>query len=83
MAAPAECTFVAICVVKVPVRIDQVLDRVGVKGGQRLSDLWARAGKPRINQQLPVGTRQDRDIPAGPQQNADVAAELLDRDGIR
>jgi hypothetical protein len=74
--------FVAIGMVKVPMRVDEVLDGLGTNPGERVSNLWASTGKAGIDQQLTVSTGQNRDVPTGPQQNAYIAAELLDRDFI-
>src|SRR5215469_13820406 len=73
--------LVAIGVIKVPMRVDEVLDRIGTNRGQRVSNFWTRTGKAGIGQQLTVPTGENRDISTGPHQNVYVAAEFLDRDG--
>jgi hypothetical protein len=45
--------------------------------------LWTRTRKTSVDEQLTVSTGEDRDISTRPQQNAYVAAELLDRNSIR
>src|SRR5260370_779826 len=48
--------FVAIGVVKVPMRVDEVLDRIGADGCKRVGDLWTGAGKASIDEELTVAT---------------------------
>src|SRR5215471_20700759 len=74
--------FVAVGMVKVPMRVDEVLDGLGTNPGESVSDLWASTGKAGIDQQLTVSTGKNRDVPTAAQQNAYIAAELLDRDFI-
>jgi hypothetical protein len=73
--------FVAIGMVKVPMCVDQVLDRVGVdwcKGG---CNLWTRTRKTGVDKQLTVAAGKDGDISASAHEDAYVAAEFLDDDG--
>jgi len=63
-------------------RVDEVLDGLGTNPGQSVSNLWASTGKSGIDQQLTVSTGKNRDVPTAAQQNAYIAAELLDRDFI-
>src|SRR5215510_12275227 len=74
--------FVAVGMVKVPMRVDEVLDGLGTNPGESVGNLWASTGKTGIDQQLTVSTGKNRDVPTGPQQNAYIGAELLDRDFI-
>jgi hypothetical protein len=74
--------FVAIGMVKVPMRVDEVRDGLGTNPGESVSNLWASTGKAGIDQQFTVSTGKNRDVPTDPQQNAYIAAELLDRDFI-
>ena len=70
--------FVAVGVVKVPVRVDQVRDRLWAKRRQRCGDLRARCRDAGIDQHLPVGAAQDRDIAAGSLEHGDVTTQSVD-----
>src|SRR5580693_4048453 len=72
--------FVAIGVVKVPMRVDEVLDRVGADGCKRVGDLGTGAGKASIDKELTVATGKHGDISSSAHQDAHVAAEFLHGD---
>ncbi len=69
--------FVPIGVVEMPMRVDQMLDRIVAEGGERLGNLGSSAGNPSVHQQLSIGPRQNRDVPTGSHEHADVPAKRL------
>ena len=71
---------IAVGVVEVPVRVDQVRDRIGAEIGERLGHLRARDGDAGVHEHLAVGAGQDRDVSTGPFEHADVVAQLVGDD---
>jgi hypothetical protein len=72
--------FVAVGVVEVPVRVDEVLDGIGGNRCKRVDDLWTRTGKAGVDEELTVATGMNGNISASAHQDAYVAAEFLDSD---
>ena len=71
--------LVAVGVVEVPVRVHELLDRIGadsLKGG---GDLRPRHGEARIHQELAVAPREHADVPAGAFKHVDVSAQGANR----
>src|SRR5260370_35297716 len=69
--------FVAIGVVKVPMRVDDALDRIGADGRKRVGDLWTGAGKTSLDEELTFETEYHADVCASAHQYARVATEVL------
>src|SRR5262249_11530404 len=73
--------FVAIGVVKVPMRVDQMLDRVGTDGCKCRCDLWTRTRVACVNEQLTVSTGKHRNVPTRAHKDTYIAAKFLDSNG--
>jgi len=67
-------------VIEVPVRVDEVLDRVGAYPRKGISDFGTCAGETGVEEKLAVWTCEHRDVSAGTDENANVVAQSLDRD---
>ena len=72
--------FVAVSVVEVPMRIDQMFDRIVAKTRQRFNYSRFCAWYTGIDKEFSIPTREHGDISAGTFKNADIAAQLRDRD---
>src|SRR6266550_3505185 len=73
--------FVTVSVVKVPVGVDEVLDRIGTNPGESVGDLGVCTRKTSIDEKFSVATGEDGDISAGAHEDADVATQRLDGNG--
>ena len=79
--APARMQpLVAVGMVEMPVRVDEMRDRLGAEIGQRLGHLRARDADAGVDQHLAVGSGEDRDVAAGAFEHADVVAQLVGHD---
>ena len=72
--------LVAVSVIKVPVRIDEVRDAICAQCRQSLRDLRLRCGVTCIHQQLALRASQHGDVATRTHQHTDVAAKLLGGD---
>jgi len=72
--------LIAVRVVKVSVSIDEMLDRIGVDGYERITDPWTRTDIPGVNEKLAVVTGQDGNASSRTHKDAYVAAKFLDGD---
>ena len=80
IAAPSVQPLVAVGVVEVPVRVDQMPDRLGTEACQRLGDLRPRAGNAGVDEELAVRAGEDRDVAARTHQHTDPAAQAMHGD---
>ena len=80
------CSFriqplIAVRVIEVPVRVDQVLDRIVAEAIGCFQNARAGCGDSGIDEHLAVDACQDSDVAAGALEDADVAAQLVNLDG--
>jgi hypothetical protein len=73
--------LVSVSVIEMPVRIDQMPNRIGAESRQRFGDPWARDGNSGVDQNLSVASGEDGDVPARTLQHADVSAQPMNLDG--
>ena len=73
--------FVAIGMIEVPVRVDEMGDGIGAESGKSFSDLRARHADAGIDKHLAVRARQHGDVAAGAFEHADIVSELVRVDG--
>src|SRR5438128_2129964 len=73
--------FVTVGVVKVPVGVDEVCNRVGTNPGESVGDLGACTRKTGVDEKFSVAAWEDGDISAGAHENADVSTQRLHGDG--
>ena len=71
---------IAVRMVKVPVSIDQMLDRIGADGCERITDFWTRTDITGVNKKLTVTTGQNGNVSSRTRKDAYVAAKFLDCD---
>jgi len=64
--------------IEVPVSVDEVLDGIGANRCKRVADLRTCSGKPGVDKELTVPTREDSNISTGAHEDTYVAAELLE-----
>jgi hypothetical protein len=72
--------FVAIGVIEMPMRIDQMGDGVNAKIGKGPGHLGPRHGNARVDEDFAVRAGKDRNVPAGAFQHADVVPQFVGRD---
>ena len=72
--------FVAIGVIEVPVRVHEMSDRVGAKAGKGPSSIGSATRNTRVDEDFAVRAGEDRDVPAGAFQHADVVPQLVGGD---
>src|SRR5260370_592172 len=73
--------FVAVGMVEVPVRIDEMGDRIGAEGIKRLTHLRARHADPGIDEHLAIGSCEDGNVAAGAFEDPDIVSQLVSDDG--
>src|SRR6516162_7885004 len=73
--------LIAVRVIEVPVRVDQVLDRIATEATGLFQDARAGYGYPGIDEHLAVSTCQDTNIPTRTLQDTDPTAEPVNFDG--
>ena len=73
--------FIAVGVVEVPMRVDEMLDRVGANASQGLGDLGTRTSKTGVDEELTVASRKNGDISSRAKENTHVSTEALNADG--
>src|SRR5262245_30159372 len=66
--------------VEVPVRVDQVRDRIVAEAAGRLENPQARRRDARIDEDLAIRAGQHGNVPAGPFENGDITPQLMDLD---
>src|SRR5262245_20009611 len=64
--------------IEVPMRVDQMPDRIAAERIGSLQDARTRRGDARIDEYLPIRSCQDSDIAAGALENAYVATKFVD-----
>ena len=72
---------IAVGVIKVPMRIDEVRNRVGSESGKGLGHLRARYADAGIDQHLAIAPGNHGDISAGTFKHTDIAAKRVSVDG--
>src|ERR1700720_1825193 len=72
--------LIATGVIEVPVRVDQLLDGIGVDARDRLRNVRTRGDDFRIHEQLSIGAGQNGDISTSTQKNTYIPAKVLDGD---
>jgi hypothetical protein len=72
---------VAIGVIEVPVRVDQVFDWIATEAVGGFKDSGAGRSDPGIDEYCSVCTRQDTDVAARSLKDANVAAQLMNLNG--
>src|SRR6202166_4739857 len=75
--------FVAVGMIEVPVRVDEMRDRIGAEISKRLGDLRTRYADAGIDKHFSVRARQDGDVSAGALEYADIVSQLVRNDGRR
>ena len=73
--------LVAVGMVEMPVRVDEVRDGIGAEVGKRLGDLRARYADAGVDEHFAVRTGQDGDVSAGAFEHADIVSQLVRDDG--
>src|ERR1700731_2208574 len=73
--------YVAVGMIEMPVRVDQVRDGIGAKIGKSSGDLRTRYTNTGIDKHFAVGAGQDGDVSAGALEYADVVSQLVRNDG--
>ncbi len=73
--------YVAVGMIEMPVRVDQVRDGIGAKTGKSSGDLRTRNANTGIDKQFAIGAGQDGDVSAGALEYADVVSQLVRNDG--
>jgi hypothetical protein len=68
--------FVTVGVIEVPMGVNQVLDRIGAEGIERIGDPSSGAWDTGIDEKFPIAAGEHGNISAGTFKNADVAAQL-------
>src|SRR5215467_9340549 len=69
--------LVAVGVVEVPMRVDQMLDWVGTDRRECGCDFWARTRISGVDEQFTFPTVKDGNISTRAQEDTDIAAKLL------
>src|SRR6516225_11240909 len=72
--------FVPVGVIEVPMRVNQMFDRIVAKTRQRFSYPSPCARNAGIDEEFPVAAGKHGDVSAGSFENVDVAAQLCDSD---
>jgi hypothetical protein len=75
--------FIAVGVVEVPMRVDELSDRLAAKRAQRLFYPWARVGQAGIHQQLTVRSAEHGNVAARSFKHANLAAQAVYSDWCR
>src|SRR3984893_6277080 len=73
--------IVAVAWIEVPVRVDEVRDRIGAESGERLGELGTRYADAGIDEDLAIHSRQHGDVAAGALEHADIVSQLVSLDG--
>src|ERR1700730_19240722 len=73
--------IVAVAWIEVPVRVDEVRDRIGAESGERLGELGTRYADAGIDEDLAIHSRQHGDVAAGALEHADIVSQLISLDG--
>jgi hypothetical protein len=68
--------FVAVSMIKVPVGVDQVLNRIGANTRQCFVNSKSRCGNACVDEKFAVAARQHGDISARALEHTDVTAQL-------
>jgi hypothetical protein len=69
--------FVAVGMVEVPVRVDEVGDWIDAELRQRLGDLGTRYADAGVDEHLAVGAGQNGDVAPGAFEDADIVAQSV------
>src|SRR6516165_721548 len=72
--------FVSVCMIEVPVRIDQMFDWIIGKTRQRFGYPRSRTRYAGIDENLAIGASEDSNVPPGTLEHTDVAAQLGNAD---
>jgi hypothetical protein len=72
---------IAVGVIEVPVRVDEVRDRFGAEIGECLGELGTRHADAGIDQYFAVRSGEDGDVAAGALQHADVVSQPVGDNG--
>src|ERR1700758_3234471 len=72
---------IAVRVIEMPMRVDQMCDRITAKAVDGLEDSRAGCGDSSIDKYLAVGASQNTYVAARALKDADVATQLVDLDG--
>ena len=72
--------LIAVGMIEVPMRVDQMLDRIGAEAVCGFENPRAGRGDPGVDEHLAVAAGQDGDVAARALENADIAAQLVDLD---
>ena len=68
--------FVAVGVIEVPMRVNQVLDRIAAEGIERIGDPSSGAWDTGIDEKFSIAAGEHCNISARTFKNADIAAQL-------
>src|SRR5882762_6516964 len=72
---------IAVGMVEVPMRVDEMGNGIGAETVKRLGELRSRYTDTGIDQHLPVGSSEDGNIAAGAFEHADIVSQLVRDDG--
>src|SRR5689334_21273185 len=73
--------LVAVCMIEMPVGVDQVFDRIAAEIVDRFENAGARPGDAGIDKKFAIGARQDSDVAPRTLDDRDIAAQLVELNG--
>src|ERR1035438_1732401 len=68
--------FITVGVIEVPVRVDEMFDRIGTETFQRLSNSRTRRGNPGVHQEFAVLSGEHGYVATGTFKHTDIPAQL-------
>ena len=72
--------YVAVGMIEMPARVDQVRDGIGAKTGKSFGDLRTQYANTGIDKHFAIGAGQDGDVSAGALEYADIVSQLVRND---
>ena len=72
--------LIAVGMIEMPVRVDEMRDGIGAEIGKSLGDLRARHADARIDQHLAIGPGEDGNVAAGAFEDADIVSQPVGDD---
>ena len=70
---------IAFAVIEMPVRVDQMFDRIAADARQRCRQRGACGAKARLYEELAIGSGEDGDVAARAQDHVQIVAHTLNR----
>src|SRR5215470_4503076 len=71
--------LVAVGMIEVPVRVDEVLDGIRAYGIECVADLLSRGCESRVDEELAIAAGKNCDVAACAEKSADISSKLLKR----